>query len=151
MCHVPCVLHCLISRVRAHPTAGRKLHHDWSMRITNEFWALGDKERNLGVQVSPLCDRVNDKDIAKSQIGFFQFVCNPFFEQVADLVDPEMVPYLNLKSNFGNWKTQHAANNAANSADGLKQSDGPAKQEGDGGKPKCDSTAPPSGGTPRKT
>ena len=39
----------------AKPTA---LHRDWSMRITNEFWALGDKEKKLGVPISPLCDRI---------------------------------------------------------------------------------------------
>jgi hypothetical protein len=75
-----------------------------------QFWTLGDKERRLGVSVSPLCDRVADANIAKSQIGFFQFVCTPFFEQVADLVDPEMPFIHQLRANFAAWKAEHAAN-----------------------------------------
>ena len=97
----------------AKPTA---LHRDWSMRITNEFWALGDKEKKLGVPISPLCDRINDQDIAKSQVGFFQFVCLPFFEQVADLVDPEMVPFAQLKQNFQAWKDDVAKLESAHAA-----------------------------------
>lgn len=56
--------------------------------------------------VSPLCDRELDTNIAKSQVGFFQFVCNPFLEVVADLVDPEMRPYKELQANFASWKAQ---------------------------------------------
>ena len=65
-----------------HAAKSNVLHREWSMRITKEFWALGDKETTMGVPIGPLCDRIADKDIAKSQIGFFQFICIPFFEQV---------------------------------------------------------------------
>ena len=34
----------------------------------------------MGVPISPLCDREKDQNIAKSQIGFFKFVCIPFYE-----------------------------------------------------------------------
>eukprot|EP00966_Prymnesium_polylepis_P015925 367896-Prymnesium_polylepis.2 len=44
------------------------LHELWTNRITNEFWVLGDKERKLGVPVSPLCSRETDNNIAKSQV-----------------------------------------------------------------------------------
>ena len=88
-----------------HATKPWPQHQDWSQRITDEFWTLGDKERKLGIPISPLCDRENDKDIARSQIGFFQFVCNPFYELVADLVEPEMKPYTQLQANFCSWKT----------------------------------------------
>ena len=92
------------------------LHRDWSYRITTEFWALGDKEKKLGATISPLCDRVADKDIAKSQVGFFQFVCLPFFEQVADLVDPDMIPFMTLKQNCQSWKDEAAQLAAAAAA-----------------------------------
>ena len=29
--------------------------------------------------VSPLCDRQTDVDVAKSQVGFFSFICMPFY------------------------------------------------------------------------
>jgi len=82
------------------------LHELWTNRITNEFWVLGDKERKLGVPVSPLCSRETDNNIAKSQIGFFQFICSPFFEVVGDLVDPAMPPLQQMHSNFAEWKRQ---------------------------------------------
>ena len=82
-------------------------HIAWSERITDEFWAIGDKEKRLGVSVSPLCDREVDTDLAGTQVGFFQFICNPFYELVADLIDPDMPPYAQLQSNFATWKEKH--------------------------------------------
>lgn len=99
-----------------HAAKPLQLHRDWSQRITTEFWVLGDKERRLGVPMSPLCDRVADANIAKSQVGFFQFVCLPFFEQVADLVDPDMMPFHSLKQNFQSWRDQAAAQATAASS-----------------------------------
>lgn len=63
-----------------HSSKPLPLHLAWTSRITNEFWELGDKERQLGMPVSPLCDRKTDTNIPKSQIGFFQFVCVPYAE-----------------------------------------------------------------------
>ena len=82
-------------------------HVAWSERIMEEFWEIGDKEKQLGISVSPLCDREVDTDLAGSQLGFFQFICNPFYELMADLVDPNMPPYAQLKSNFATWKEKH--------------------------------------------
>ncbi|KAH8054773.1 3',5'-cyclic-nucleotide phosphodiesterase [Aureococcus anophagefferens] len=56
------------------------VHKAWTERATEEFWRLGDKEKSLGVAVSPLCDRAKDVDVARSQIGFFKFVCLPFYK-----------------------------------------------------------------------
>ena len=50
------------------------LHTNWSIRISKEFWDLGDREAAMGVTISPLCDREADKNIAKSQLGFFKFI-----------------------------------------------------------------------------
>ncbi|KOO33756.1 3'5'-cyclic nucleotide phosphodiesterase, partial [Chrysochromulina tobinii] len=43
------------------------LHKQWAERITDEFWALGDRERQLGIALSPLCDRHTDCDVPESQ------------------------------------------------------------------------------------
>ena len=83
------------------------LHKAWTVRVTSEFWALGDREKALGVPVSPLCDRQAEgsgRAIAKSQIGFFNFVCQPFYAAIADLVDPNMVPYKQLLTNASEWQ-----------------------------------------------
>jgi len=62
------------------------LHQAWSERITQEFHEQGDEEKRLGLPVSPLCER-EGFDMAKSQIGFLQFVCIPTFTQLARLPD----------------------------------------------------------------
>ena len=56
------------------------LHEQWTARITEEFWLLGDREKSIGVPTSSLCDRERDLNIAQSQMGFFQFICSPFLK-----------------------------------------------------------------------
>lgn len=80
------------------------LHHKWSLRVTEEFFALGDRERSMGLPISTFCDRVKDVDLAKSQLGFLKFVCRPFFAAVVrvapDTVSTDAVDRLdaNLKA-----------------------------------------------------
>ncbi len=99
------------------------------MKITNEFWAMGDREKAIGVPTSPLCDRERDRNIPQSQIGFFQFICNPYFKVVADLVEPDMQPHAQLQDNFRQWQTRKASatlqgkgssNDATNSSAGAR-------------------------------
>lgn len=59
----------------------------WSQRVVSEFWAQGDEERQLGIGISPLCDRESDRStIPKAQLGFFRFVVQPYFEALAELI-----------------------------------------------------------------
>lgn len=88
-----------------HVTKTRAQHIEWTERVTQEFWALGDHERSLGMPISPLCDRHKDKNIGKLQSGFFRFICLPFFSIVADLVDPQMQPWLNCQENLRYWES----------------------------------------------
>jgi cAMP-specific phosphodiesterase 4 len=92
-----------------HVTKPFELHRQWTQRATEEFWRLGDKEKALGMSVSPLCDREKDTDIARSQIGFFKFVCLPFYKPVFDLLNPEMAPAINCRDNFWRWLNQKDA------------------------------------------
>ena len=92
-----------------HVTKPFELHRQWTQRATEEFWRLGDKEKALGMSVSPLCDRDKDTDIARSQIGFFKFVCLPFYKPVFDLLNPEMPPAINCRDNFWRWLNQKDA------------------------------------------
>jgi hypothetical protein len=55
------------------------LHHRWTQKVTEEFYALGDVERAADLPISPFCDRAKDTDLAKSQQGFLKYVCRPFF------------------------------------------------------------------------
>ncbi len=64
-----------------------------------EFFNQGDKEKELGLPVSMLCDRATT-NINKSQIGFIKFVVNPQF-MIMHHIMPEIQEYLeNIQTNL---------------------------------------------------
>lgn len=64
------VLHCCDI---SHPAKRWDLHRQWTARLLEEFFRQGDKERDLGLPFSPLCDR-NNTLVAESQIGKIRFL-----------------------------------------------------------------------------
>ncbi|KAI4904104.1 hypothetical protein NFI96_016269 [Prochilodus magdalenae] len=52
----------------SHPAKGWNLHYRWTQALMEEFFRQGDKEAELGLPFSPLCDRKATM-IAQSQIG----------------------------------------------------------------------------------
>ena len=52
----------------SHPGKPWQLHQQWTSRLMEEFFQQGDKEREMGVECSPLCDR-NNTLIPESQLG----------------------------------------------------------------------------------
>ena len=52
----------------SHPTKTWDLHKEWTSRCMEEFFKQGDKEKELGLDISPLCDR-NTTQVPQSQIG----------------------------------------------------------------------------------
>jgi len=95
-------------------------HRTWTQRVTDEFHALGDVERKLGVPISALCDRRKDTNIARSQIGFFRYVLLPFYSAVADLIDPLMLPLTRFHDNFRAWQLQNMEQSAQSVTDTAK-------------------------------
>ena len=51
----------------SHPTKSWELHKEWTARCMEEFFRQGDKEREAGMDISPMCDRHN-ATIEKSQV-----------------------------------------------------------------------------------
>ena len=49
------------------PTKPLHLYRRWCDRIMEEFFQQGDKEREAGLEISPMCDRSN-ATIEKSQV-----------------------------------------------------------------------------------
>lgn len=52
----------------------------WSLRACEEFFRQGDRERDLGLVMTPICDRYN-VSVAKVQVGFYSFVAEPLFKE----------------------------------------------------------------------
>ncbi|XP_049885911.1 dual specificity calcium/calmodulin-dependent 3',5'-cyclic nucleotide phosphodiesterase 1 isoform X2 [Pectinophora gossypiella] len=77
------VLHCCDI---SHPAKRWDLHHRWTMSLLDEFFLQGDKERDLGLPFSPLCDR-NNTLVAESQIGFIEFIVEPSMGVCADMLE----------------------------------------------------------------
>ncbi|VDO81333.1 unnamed protein product [Heligmosomoides polygyrus] len=51
----------------SNPTKPIELYRQWNARILEEYWRQGDREKELGIEVSPMCDRGN-VTIEKSQV-----------------------------------------------------------------------------------
>ena len=70
--------------------------------ILEEFFAQGDLERDLGLEVTPMMDR-DTADIARVQIGFYDVICRPLFIHM-ELLCPAVRECLeNLDENRRHW------------------------------------------------
>ena len=63
-------------------------YEQWAVKVMEEFYLQGDKESELGLQISFLCDR-NSVSIEQGQIGFISGVVAPFVNMVVN-VFPEL-------------------------------------------------------------
>ena len=52
----------------SNPTKPLDIYKQWVDRIIDEFHRQGDKERDAGMEISPMCDRFN-ATIEKSQVS----------------------------------------------------------------------------------
>ena len=74
-----------------HPGRCWDLHLKWTKMLCQEFFNQGDREKDLDMTVSPLCDRLTT-NVASSQIGFIDFIVNPTFDVVIDMVERILNP-----------------------------------------------------------
>ncbi|EDV29990.1 uncharacterized protein Dana_GF19605, isoform A [Drosophila ananassae] len=72
----------------SNPTKPLPLYKRWVALLMEEFFLQGDKERESGMDISPMCDRHN-ATIEKSQVGFIDYIVHPLWETWADLVHPD--------------------------------------------------------------
>lgn len=74
----------------------------WAERVTTEFFLQGDKERELGLPISQLCDRLT-VSIPKSQVGFMEMFIEPTFTALLLVIPKVEVNLRILKQNKKNW------------------------------------------------
>ncbi|XP_077865102.1 3',5'-cyclic-AMP phosphodiesterase 4D-like [Saccoglossus kowalevskii] len=84
------------------PTKPLELYRKWTERVIEEFFRQGDKERKLGMTISPMMDREN-ASVEKSQVGFIDFIVHPLWETWADLVYPDAQEILDTLEDNRDW------------------------------------------------
>merc|ERR1712178_208561 len=62
-----------------------RLARKWATMVQEEFYSQGDREKELGLSPSPLCDR-DAVDILKSQIGFIDAVLFPLYQPLSKVL-----------------------------------------------------------------
>uniref|UniRef100_A0AAR2IX96 Phosphodiesterase n=1 Tax=Pygocentrus nattereri TaxID=42514 RepID=A0AAR2IX96_PYGNA len=77
----------------SHPAKRWNLHYRWTQALMEEFFRQGDKEAELGLPFSPLCDRKATM-IAQSQIGFIDFIVEPTFSVLVDTTEKIITPLI---------------------------------------------------------
>ena len=101
----------------SNPTKPLDIYRHWVDRITEEFFLQGDKEREAGLDISPMCDRSNATteksqvnwkrgeyfklifDKLNSQVGFISYIVHPLWETWAELVYPDAQDILTTLEN----------------------------------------------------
>ena len=58
----------------SNPTKPLDIYMKWTDRIMEEFWRQGDKEHDLGLEVSPMCDR-RVASVEKHQVSSMHSCC----------------------------------------------------------------------------
>ncbi|KAM9322502.1 dual specificity calcium/calmodulin-dependent 3',5'-cyclic nucleotide phosphodiesterase 1A-like [Pholidichthys leucotaenia] len=84
----------------SHPAKSWDLHHRWTTSLLEEFFRQGDKEAELGLPFSPLCDRKSTM-VAQSQIGFIDFIVVPTFTVLTDMMERIVTPLIEEASHSG--------------------------------------------------
>lgn len=85
------------------PSRPWKVCHEWASRVMDEFFNQGDRERELGLPISNLCDRFS-VNTPKSQIGFIELFIEPTFNMV-ELILPVVVENIRIIGcNKEKWK-----------------------------------------------
>ncbi|CAI2732499.1 unnamed protein product [Schistosoma spindalis] len=86
----------------SNPAKPLDLYRQWTNRVMEELFQQGDKERELGIEISPICDR-NTATIEKSQISFIDYIVHPLWETWSDLVYPDAQTILETLEDNREW------------------------------------------------
>jgi len=89
----------------SNPAKPQRQMLDMCHRVMKEFFEQGDREKKIGLPISPLCDR-EGICIPKTQKGFIQFFVNPWFDALSQMVCPNTfnTPLKHLAENLKYWE-----------------------------------------------
>jgi len=84
-------------------------HLCWVERLEEEFFAQGDKEKELSLEPSFLMNR-DKPGVTKTQVGFFDYVALPLYKTLAKAF-PMATPMLSgVQTNYQRWCDIETAN-----------------------------------------
>ncbi|KAI2659444.1 cAMP-specific 3',5'-cyclic phosphodiesterase 4D [Labeo rohita] len=86
----------------SNPTKPLELYRQWTNRIMVELFRQGDREREKGIEISPMCDK-HTASVEKSQVGFIDYIIHPLWETWADLVHPDAQDILDTLEDNREW------------------------------------------------
>nr|XP_019581775.1 PREDICTED: calcium/calmodulin-dependent 3',5'-cyclic nucleotide phosphodiesterase 1C isoform X3 [Rhinolophus sinicus]XP_019581776.1 PREDICTED: calcium/calmodulin-dependent 3',5'-cyclic nucleotide phosphodiesterase 1C isoform X3 [Rhinolophus sinicus] len=113
----------------SHPAKAWELHHRWTMSLLEEFFRQGDREAELGLPFSPLCDRKSTM-VAQSQVGFIDFIVEPTFTVLTDMTDKIVNPVIDETSQTGGTGQRRSSLNSISLADAKRSGVKSAGSEG---------------------
>jgi hypothetical protein len=87
----------------SNPTKPLHIYTGWVELIMEEFWEQGDKEKNLCLPISFLCDRTSTR-ICTAQIGFIEGIVSPLIVLVVQLFPGLQFLMENLNINKQHYK-----------------------------------------------
>ncbi|XP_031156019.1 calcium/calmodulin-dependent 3',5'-cyclic nucleotide phosphodiesterase 1A isoform X2 [Sander lucioperca] len=105
----------------SHPAKNWDLHHRWTTSLLEEFFRQGDKEAELGLPFSPLCDRKSTL-VAQSQIGFIDFIVEPTFTVLTEMTEKIVTPLIEEASRSGLSGFRRSSFNSISGSDEKKSS-----------------------------
>lgn len=87
----------------SNPTKPFEVYSKWADKVMAEFFAQGDKEKELGLPCSFLCNR-DTVTIPNAQIGFIDGIVYPFFETLTNIFIGLEFLIENIKNNKEEYK-----------------------------------------------
>ncbi|KAG2441292.1 hypothetical protein HYH02_009885 [Chlamydomonas schloesseri] len=91
-----------------------EVHKRWLAGLEEEFFRQGDKEKALGIPISPLFDRAK-QGVSKSQVGFYDFVALPLVHALAGAFPGTQPLYRCFNLNYGMYTRAAEATTASGS------------------------------------
>ena len=87
----------------SHPSRPWKLHQQWTKMVQEEFFMQGDREKEMGVSVISLFDRLHADTIPAMQIGFINGVILPYFKPLAKFLSLKEEVITNIEHSRDKW------------------------------------------------
>ncbi len=87
----------------------------WARLVVEEFHTQGDKEKNNGMDISPMMDR-NNTNLYNMQMGFIEFVVAPLVNGFISIFPPLYTAGQNMKDNmiaWGDWRKKEIKSDPA--------------------------------------